>query len=83
MAFSNMNSNSFSRSTDIPCLVLDSAGRALHYDEQTKRLSFEGRGKFTAFPTKKRALHAVWHTVRADLAAGIPEAWLLYKVEEQ
>lgn len=69
--------------TDIPCLVLDADGRALFYDEAAKRLSFEGRGKFTSFPTKTRANHAIWHQVQADRAAGVPEPWLLYQVVEQ
>jgi hypothetical protein len=47
----------------IKCIVkLD--GMPLLYDEKRQYLMLSARARYTTFPTKKAARHAVWHTVQ-------------------
>jgi hypothetical protein len=66
----------------IPCLVLDSQGRILKYDDTAKRFSFVSWKDYTVFPNKKKAKHALWHQIGADHQAGIKDAANNYRIEE-
>jgi len=66
----------------IECLVLDvKTGKAMTYDPITKLLSIEPKG-CTVFTSKRAAHVAVFHNKERLKTEGVPEAWLLFSIEE-
>ena len=62
------------------CLIIKN-GKPLTYDEIRKRLYLAEKG-FTVFASKRAARSALYHTVEAEKAEGIPEPHKQYEVVE-